>query len=173
MDDITTTQRWVAGHDSGREAAGEFVRVLARRPRFWGLVAAIEVAYALLLAVSLDDRYGPLERALWGIVYALVPTACAVALILGLSYLLNRRRFRRRMPEGAVMEAGIGERSLILRSPWAEHTLSFEGLSDVVTSGGWVFLKQKAVPMWAIWPADLFPPDDLARLRRNISGHHS
>jgi hypothetical protein len=78
VDDITT-QRWVGKRDSASQAAAEFVRVLARRPWFWGLVAAIEVAYALFLAVALDDRYGPLDRVLWGTVYALVPTACVVS----------------------------------------------------------------------------------------------
>jgi hypothetical protein len=170
VDDITT-QRWVGKRDSASQAAAEFVRVLARRPWFWGLVAAIEVAYALFLAVALDDRYGPLDRVLWGTVYALVPTAGVVVVVLGLSYLVNRRRFRQRIREGVVLEASVGERSLTLRSPWAEHVLLFDGLAKVVTSGDWIFIKQKAVPIWAVWPVELIPPDDLSRLRLSIAGH--
>jgi hypothetical protein len=41
----------------------------------------------------------------------------------------------------------------------------FDGLAHVRSSGGWVFLMQKGLPIWSVWPAALFPPDDLARLR--------
>jgi hypothetical protein len=170
VDDTTKVRRWVGGPDSAGEAAQEFVKVLVRQPWWWGLVALVEVGCALLLGLSFDDQFGPLERALWGAVYALVPTLCVVVFVLTLGYFVNRRRFRERIREGVVLEASLGERSLTLRSPWAEHALSFDGLSKVLRSGDWIFLKQRGVPIWAVWPAELFPPEDLARLRRGIAG---
>ena len=146
--------------------------MLVRRPWWWGLVAAVEVGYAAFIGLSFEDQFSPLDRALWGMVYALVPTICIVGLILGLSFLVNRRRFRERLYEGVVLEASIGARSLTLRSPWAEHVLSFDGLARVMSSGDWVFLKQKGVPLLGVWPAALVPPDDLAQLRRGIAGRN-
>jgi ABC-type sugar transport system permease subunit len=169
VDDIGSTHRWVGTRDSARQAAGEFVRVLARRPWWWGLVVVLQLGYSVLFGLAIDERWGLWARVLWGTVYALVLTICLVVLILGVSYFVNRRRFQQRLHEGVVLEASLGEQSVTLRSPWAEHTLSFDGLSRVMTSGDWVFLKQKAVPIWAIWPAELFPPDDLARLQRGIA----
>jgi hypothetical protein len=173
VDEITTTQRWVATGDSASQATGAFLKLLVRRPWWWGIVAVIEVGYAALIGLTIEDAYSPLERTLWGAVFALVPTICVVVLVLGLSYLVNRRRFRERIHEGVVLESSIGQRSLKLRSPWAEHVLLFDGLSNVLSRGDWVFLKQKGVPIWGVWPAELFPPDDLARLQRSIAGHTS
>jgi ABC-type sugar transport system permease subunit len=173
VDDIRPTQRWVGTRDSARQAAGEFVRVLVRRPWWWGLVAVLQLGYAVLFALAIDERSGLWDRVLWGTVYALVLTMCVVVLILGASYFVNRRRFQQRLREGVLLEASLGEQSVTLRSPWAEHTLSFDGLSRVTTSGDWVFLKQKGAPTWAIWPAELFPPDDLARLQRSVAGQKS
>jgi hypothetical protein len=173
VDDITTAQRWVATDESARQAAGAFLQLLVRRPWWWGVVAAVEVGYAALIGLTIEDGYSPLERALWGAVFALVPTICVVVLVLGLSHLVNRRRFRERIHAGVVLESSIGQHALNLRSPWAEHVLLFEGLSNVRSSGDWVFLKQKGVPIWGVWPAELFPPGDLARLQRSIAGDKS
>jgi hypothetical protein len=169
VDDMTTNHRWVATGDSARRAAAEFPKVLVRQRWWWGLVALVQVAYAGLFVLALDDQDSLAYRALWAVVFALVPTILIVMLVLGLSCVVNRRRFRQRMREGVVLEASIGERALNLRSPWAEHVLSFDGLSKVVSSGDWVFVKQKGVPLWGVWPAELFPPDDLARLQRSIA----
>ncbi len=169
MDDITTTQRWVATGESARQAAGAFLKLLVRRRWWWGLVAVVEVGYAALIGLTIEDGYSPLERTLWGAAFALVSTICVVVLVLGLSYLVNRRRFRERIHADVVRESSIGQRSLNLRSPWAEHVL-FDGLSNVLSIGDWVFLKQKGVPIWGVWPAELFP--HLERLIEHWPCHH-
>ena len=167
------TGRWVATRHSASQAAGALLRLALSRPGWWLFVAAVELAFALLIALSFDDRYGTPTRVLWGAVYALVPTLGIVAVVLGLSYLLNRRRFRQRLREGVVLEAGIGDRSLVLRGPWTHTTLSFDGLRSVRSRGQWVFLQQIGSPVLNVWPAELFPPAELARLERSVQPRKS
>ncbi|GHH79655.1 hypothetical protein GCM10017772_45850 [Promicromonospora soli] len=167
------TGRWVATRYSAGQAAGAFLRLTLVRPVWWLFVAGIELALALLIGISFDDRYGTLTRVLWGPVYALVPTLGIVVVVLGLSYLVNRRRFRQRLREGVVLEGGIGAHFLVLHSPWAQTTLSFDGLASVRSRGQWVFLQQIGSPVVNVWPAELFPPAELARLERSVQPRKS
>lgn len=162
------TARWVATGDSAKQAAGAFLRLTLRRPRWWVFVALVELLFAVLVALSFDDRHAALTRVLWAPVYALVPTLGSAGLVLGLGYLLNRRLFSQRLREGVVLESGIGERLLVLRGPLAETTLSFDGIASLRSSGNWVFLQQTGSPVLGVWPAELFPPADLARMARSI-----
>jgi hypothetical protein len=101
------------------------------------------------------------------------PTLGIAVVGLGAGYFLNRRMFLRRLREGVVLEAGIGERVLVLRGPWAESTLSFDGIASVRSSGNWVFLNQIGSPVLSVWPAQLFPPADLARLQHSVQTRKS
>ena len=166
--DIPITERWVATRESAKDAADAFLWLALRRRRFWVLLAAIELVLALLLVLLFDERYSPATRVFWAPVYALVPTLVVAVLTLGVGHVLNRRTFRRRLREGVVLESGIGERALVLRGPWSESTLSFDGIASVRSSGQWVFLQQIGVPLVGIWPAELFPPADLARLEHSV-----
>ena len=140
-----------------------------RRRRLWVFISPIGIVFALLVALSLDDGYSPVTRIVWGSVYAVVPTVVIAALILGIGHLVNRRIFRRRLREGVVLESGFDERALVLRGPWSESTLSFDGIASVRVSGSWVFLQQIGVPVLGAWPVELFPPGDLARLQHSMS----
>jgi hypothetical protein len=171
--DTPMTGRWVATRDSAKQAAGALLKLTMSRPRWWLFVAVVELVFAFLIGVTFDDRYGTATRVLWGPAYALVPTLGIVAVVLGVSYLLTRRRFRQRLSEGVVLESAIGESFLSLRGPWAETTLSFDGLASVRSSGHWVFLQQIGSPVLNVWPAELFPPADLARLERSLQSRKS
>jgi hypothetical protein len=163
------TGRWVARGDSADQAARAFIKLTLRRPGWWVYVAVVEMVIALWLGYSFDDRSSMAARVVWGPVFAVVPALGIAAVSLGVAYLLNRRVFGQRLREGAVFEAGIGERSLALRGPWAESNLSFDGLAWVRSSGDWVFLKQKGSPVISVWPAALFPAADLARLELTVA----
>lgn len=167
------TRRWVATGNSAKQAAGSFLKLTLRRPLWWLYVAVVEFLCAFLFALSFDERYGPATRALWGSVYAVVPTLGIAVVGLGLAYFLNRRRFRRRLREGVVLESGIDERFLVLRGPWAETKLSFDGIASVRSSGNWVFLQQTGSPVVNVWPAELFSPADMARLEGSVKGRAS
>ena len=162
------TARWVATRDSAEQAAGAFLKLTLRRPRWWVFVAVVELLFAVLLGLSFDESSGAVTRVLWGAVYALVPTLVIAGVVLGVGYLLNRRLFSQRLREGVVLESGIGDRFLVLRGPVAETTLSFDGIASLQSSGNWVFLQQTGSPVLAVWPAELFPPADLARLAQSI-----
>ena len=168
MTDAPMTARWVATRDSAKQAAGAFFRLTLRRPRWWLFVAIVELLFAVLFVLSFDERYAALTRVVWGPVYALLPTLAIAGVVLGTGYLLNRRLFGQRLREGVVLESGIGERSLVLRSPLAETTLSFDGITSIRSSGNWIFLQHTGSPVLGVWPAALFPPADLARMARGI-----
>ena len=167
------TARWVATADSAKEAAGAFLKLTLRRPRWWVFVALVELLFALLVALSFDERYAAVTRMLWAPVYALAPTIGIAVFVLGLGYLLNRRLFGQRLREGVVLESGIGERVLVLRGPLAEITLSFDGIASLRSSDNWVFLQQTGSPVLGVWPAELFPAADLARMARSIETRKS
>lgn len=168
MTETPTTARWVASRDSAKQAARAFLRLTLRRPRWWVFVAVVELLFAVLVGLSFDERYGVVTRVLWGAVYALVPALGVAGVALGVGYLLNRRLFSQRLRDGVVLESGIGERLLLLRSPVAETTLSFDAIASVRSTGKWVFLQQTGSPVLGVWPVELFPPADLARMARSI-----
>jgi hypothetical protein len=136
-------------------------------------LAVVEVLFAVVLGLSFDDSYGTVPRSLWASVYALVPTIGIAVVTLGVGYLLNRRSFRHRLREGVVLEAGFGDRFLVLRGPWAETTLSFDGIASVRSRGEWVFLQQRGSPVLSVWPEQLFPSAALTRLRRSVDERKS
>lgn len=164
------TGRWVATRRSAGEAARAALGLTLRSARWWVFVVAVQLVFALLLGLTFDERHGTWTRVLWGTVYAIVPTLAVVSLGLGLAFLLNRRAFARRLPEGRVLESAFEAHALRLRGPWAETRLSFDGIASVRRSGDWVFLQQIGSPVPVVWPAELFPAADLDRLRRSISG---
>ena len=168
MTNAPITARWAATRDSAKQAAGAFCKLTLRRPRWWLFVAFVQMVFALQFGLAIEERYNALTRLLWGSIFALVPTLGIASAVLGLSYLLNRRRFSQRLREGVVLESHIGERSLVLRGPLAESTLSFEGIAWLRSSGKWVFLQQTGSPVPTVWPADLFPPADLTRISQTI-----
>ncbi|MFC5731676.1 MULTISPECIES: hypothetical protein [Nocardioides] len=173
MTDTPMTERWVARRDSANQAAWAFLKLTLRRPAWWVYVAVVELLLALGLGYSFGDRSGMATRVVWGPVFAVVPTLGIAAVGLGVGYFLNRRMFGQRLREGAVFEAGIGERSLALRGPWADCELSFDGLAWVRSSGDWVFLKQKGSPVISVWSAALFLPADLGRLELSVGARKS
>jgi hypothetical protein len=125
---------------------------------------------AFLFAATFDERDGTAARVEWGFVYGLAFTSCVYAGVFGLGHLLNRRAYRRLFRAGKVLEVGFGEQTLLLRGALQETTLSFHALISVKRTGDWVTIKHVGVtiPQVSLWPAELFPPEDLGRLRRAI-----
>jgi hypothetical protein len=60
-----------------------------------------------------------------------------------------------------------------LRGPLAEITLSFDGIASLRSTDKWVFLQQTGSPVLGVWPAELFPAADLARMARSIETRKS
>ena len=168
MGELTRTRRWVAVRGSAGQAASAFTRLTLRNPRWWVFLAVVELLAALGFALAIDDRHGVLVRVVWGLVYACVPTVLIGVFALLLAQVLNRRMFARRLREGTVLEAAVGKRALLLRGPWAETTLSFEGIEWTRRTGRWLFLKQVGSPVVGAWPAELFDTADLERLDRAV-----
>jgi hypothetical protein len=168
MDDATTTARWSATTDSAGQAAGAYVGLVVRRRRFWVVLTLVGVGYGMLLSF-LGGSQDPADRLARGVMYGALATMGLMALFLGLVYWRTRRRCRRQLRPGVVLESSFGPDLLMLRGPWAEVRIQFAGLASVQRRGSWVFVKQRNSGITVLWPAELFPTTELARLQASIS----
>ena len=73
--------RWVATRGSARQATGAFA--LTFPAALVGVRRRRRLLFAVVVALSFDDRYAALTRVLWGTVYALVRHARHRGLVLG------------------------------------------------------------------------------------------
>ena len=169
---IPPTHRWVAAPDSANQAARAYLRLVLGSRRWWVFVAVVEALFAVLFASTFDARYGVASRLVWGPVFALVPTLVICAVGLGVAHVLNRRRFGQRLGAGVVLESAIDQHHLVLRGPWATSTISVDGIESLLPSGNWVVLQLIGSPIQAMWPAELFPPEELHRLQGLIAARH-
>jgi hypothetical protein len=168
MDDPTMTHRWVATADSASRAAGAYAGLVARRPRLWVSMGVVGLAYGMLLAL-LGNHRGLADRVAWGVVFGAVSTAVLMCLVLALVYGRTLRQCRRQLRPGVVLESSFGPDAVHLRGPWVEARIQVAGLASVSRRGPWVFVKQRNSPVTSLWPGELFPADELARLRAGIA----
>jgi hypothetical protein len=52
--------------------------------------------------------------------------------------------------------------------PLSDSTLTSAGIQWIRTSGAWVLVRQRGVPLIGLWPAALFPRQELERLGRAV-----
>jgi hypothetical protein len=167
MDEETTTYRWVAGPGSARAAARSFaIGSLRRRP---GLVVALWLLGGLLMWTTLSGDLAPLARVLWALAYGAVLIACALAISHAIGRHLTRRRFATRLAPGTELTSRFGPTAVELSGPLSRHELAYEGLVRVERVDDWVHLHQLGSPVALVWPGELFPDDELARMRSGIA----
>ncbi len=82
------------------------------------------MVFAVILGSGIDSRYGLGTRAVWGVVWATIPTSVLALLLASLVYLRTVRDAKFRLYDGAVVESGFGEHEMVLRNPLASLRLS-------------------------------------------------
>ena len=100
---------------------------------------------------------------------ALVTTAVLFALLMSVLYVQTVRRMRLRLAEGTVLESGFEDGVVRLCGPLSDSTLTSEGIQWIRTSGAWVLIRQRGVPLIGLWPAALFPRQELERVTSAVS----
>jgi hypothetical protein len=78
--------------------------------------------------------------------------------------------FRRSLPAGLELSTRFGPDHLLLRSRWTETTVWFRAYDRMDVVNGWVFLRHRDRRVRVVYPQELLPPDDFARLRLTIHG---
>jgi hypothetical protein len=133
------TYRWTASGDSAREASRAYFAQLARGPRFAFTVGLVWITLSLY----------------WNVLFAL---------LMSVLYVQTVRRMRLRLAEGTVLESGFEDGVVRLCGPLSDSTLTSEGIQWIRTSGAWVLIRQRGVPLIGLWPAALFPRQELERV---------
>jgi hypothetical protein len=158
------TYRWTASGDSAREASRAYFAQLARGPRFAFTVGLVWITLSLYWNVLFADGTGVYSRIVWAPVFGLVTTAVVFALLMSVLYVQTVRRMRLRLAEGTVLESGFEDGVVRLCGPLSDSTLTSEGIQWIRTSGAWVLIRQRGVPLIGLWPAALFPRQELERV---------
>ncbi len=162
-DDVT--RRWVAQAHSARGATVALFRYGLTRRLLWVTLAATWLVLAALLAVTFDETYGLVSRALGAVVYATLTTAAVLVVVVVLSALANWRMMRQRLVPGTTWEVTATDESMDMCGPLAVRVcLPYQGIATVRLVGDWVLMRQQGSPMTSVWPRELIPDEALARM---------
>ncbi len=139
------------------------------RRRRWVFVG-LWLLFGVIMWPSLSGNLSPLARALWALAYGAVLIALTLAIAFVLDGRLTRRRFAARLSPGTELTSRFGPDAVELRGPLSRHELTYDGLVSVERVDGWVHLRQVGSPVPVVWPGELFPDDELERMRTAIAG---
>ncbi|HEX8780126.1 MAG TPA: hypothetical protein VF728_03010 [Nocardioides sp.] len=158
------TYRWTASRDSARDASRAYFAQLVRRPRFALTFALVWVVLSLYWNLLFADETDTASRIVWAPIFGLATTVALFVLLMSVLYLQTVRRMRLRLTEGTVLESGFGDGVVRVRGPLSDSTLTGAGIQWIRTSGVWVLVRQRGVPLIGLWPAALFPREELEHL---------
>jgi hypothetical protein len=162
------TYRWTATGASARDASRAYFAQLVRRPRLWITFGLVWIALSLYWNLLFADGTGAYSRMVWAPVFGLVTTAAFFVLLMSVRYVQTVRRMRLRLTEGTVLESGFEDGVVRVCGPLSDSTLTSAGIQWIRTSGAWVLVRQRGVPLIGLWPAALFPRLELERLGRAV-----
>jgi hypothetical protein len=144
------------------------VREMKRgRLRYFAAAFLIGLTLLLLAAGRTADDHNPS----WAFLFALACTAFLVGCSVALSQAQRRRVFRAQLPPGLEVTTRFGPDYLVMTTQWAEVRTMFDAFASLEVERGWVILLQRQRRVRSVFPQELFPADDLARLRMVIAGY--
>jgi hypothetical protein len=111
------------------------------------------------------------HRPLYALMISLGFVGFLVACAVGFAHLQRLKVMRGQLPPGLEMTTQFGPDFMVLRRPWSEATLHFDGYAGLEILHGWVFLRRRDSKTAVMVPEQLFPAHDLARLRLVIAGY--
>jgi hypothetical protein len=168
MDELGPMSRWVATPSSARTAATALLIRELRRARVFVLGAVLTVLLAVLLVTV--GRTEQDRRPLSALAISLGCIAFLVAIAIASAHLQRLRHLRAQLPPGLEMASQFGDDFMVLHRRWSQATLDFTGFAALEIVHGWVFLVRRESKTAVMVPEQLFPHDDLARLRVVIAG---
>jgi hypothetical protein len=140
-----------------------------KRGRLRSFAAAFLVGLTLLLLAAgrTEDDHNPS----WAFLFALACTVFLVGCSVGLSQVQRRRVFRAELPPGLEVTTRFGPDYVVMTTQWAEVKTMFDAYASLEIERGWVILLQRQRRVRSLFPQELFPDADLARLRVVIAGY--
>ncbi|GGI43743.1 hypothetical protein BCL57_000112 [Agromyces flavus] len=155
------TREFVAGADTARRLADGYVRYVNTRPVAIAILAALAVV-GVVLAVTVFGSW----------IGAVLLVGCeAVGAWIGV--IVQRGRFTRQVrsvaAEGLRMRLDARPDGLWLQTALSEGHVQYGAFGSLVVSGDAVLLKTSNGSSYTVLPAELFPPETLARVRQRIS----
>jgi hypothetical protein len=169
MELLEPTQRWVADRSAARRVSTAMLLRELRRGRLLVFTAAILLGLTVLFlaAGKTDSDHNPVLAFL----FSLGLTAFLVGGSIAIAQVQRRRIFRSQLPPGLELTSRFGPDYVVMTTPWSESRMEFDGFTEVEVEHGWVLLLQRHRKVRVAFPLELFPPDDLARLRMVVAGY--
>jgi hypothetical protein len=154
--------RWTADAQSATEASAACWLLLVA-PRLIIMGGVLALVLTVVFGWS-NDRGGdpdPWMHGLgWGLGYAALFTIAMAAC----GFVSTVRANKRRLPPGTEIVAVWNADSVLFVSPFSEVRLPLSTFSSVRVLRFWVAIKQSTTKSVTVWPRDLFPDAELARL---------
>ena len=163
--------RFVATDRTRRDLGRAFVGWLFVQPRIWLVLDVLGTCLAVILFLGMDEeRFSTGTRVVWSVIYALVLTVVFAAFLGALAYVQTVRSARIRVHDGAVLESGFGERTLVLRNPVESSRQDYRTIRSIKARGDHVFIRRVGLAPVAVWPRALFPDEEIERVRHSAGG---
>jgi hypothetical protein len=167
---VPFSYRFVATDRTARELSRAFLGYLFTRPRTWLALDVVWMLCAVVLFTGMDDRFSVGARVLAAILYA-VPAMVVVMVVLALAVHVRTARVARiRVHDGAVLESGFGEHTLVLRNPVESSRQDYRTIHSITARRDHVFIRRVGLTPVAVWPRALFPDDEVERIRPRLGG---
>lgn len=163
-EDIAYTHRFVANPEVAKAIARAFQFYAHTLKGRWIFYALVLVLFALIFVSGMSGSIG--AQVSWAFALALVPTLFLAVWTAVVSYWKMVRDSRLRLFNGAVLESGFGEKEMVLRDPLGSARLAYIGIKSVTARGHFVFIQRHGVPLFSVYPRELFPDEAIDRILR-------
>jgi hypothetical protein len=158
---------FTVGPDFPARLAATSFRFLLFNPA--GLVRIFAIALALAVSayiVTVKSNGSAYALALAG--YGFAGLVVLMAVVTGVGFLVERRRFTNTIPPGSEFSVGFRTDSILMKSPMNTAEVAFSKFQSFEESNGFVVLRQRASRILNFLPAECFTPESLAYLREKI-----
>jgi hypothetical protein len=164
----TETNRWVADRGAAGRAATALQVQELRRGRLLFLFALTTVGLTLLLMTA--GRTSSDHNVVLAFLSSFALTSFLFGSAIGIAHLQRRRVMKDQLVPGLELTSRFGPDYVVLEGPSSQTTLQFDGFVRLEVVRGWVLLRQRHRRVQSMFPVELFPCDDLGRLRLVLAG---
>lgn len=169
-EEVPFTYRIVATDRTRRDLAHASLSWFYTQPVTWLALNVLWMCIAVILFAGMDDkRFSLGTRLLWSLLYAIVPTLLVAAARGAMIYLRTLGAARIRVHDGAVLESGFGEHTLVLCNPVESSRQHYRTIRSITARGDHVFIRRAGLAPVAVWPRALFPDEEIERVRRFVA----
>jgi hypothetical protein len=158
---------FTVGPDFPARLAATSFRFLLFSPAGLVRVFAIALAFAVsAYIVTVGSKGSAYALALAG--YGFAGLVVVMALVTGIGFVIERRRFTKTIPPGSEFAVGFRTDTILMKSPMNTAEVAFTKYQSFEESGGFLVLRQRSSRILNFLPAECFTPESLAYLREKV-----